>query len=218
MKRRTLFLIVLAGLIAFPMHAQLNAVVKEFSGKVEIKEPTKNWTPVSLNMTLVKGTTVSTGFGSRLVIDMGASRVTVGPLTRMLLEDIVKKESTNTTKLVLAVGKVNASVKSTAGERIDFTVTGPTSTAAVRGTEFSYDGYTLMVTESIVEFVNLLAQARNVSAGETSYTDGSSFPTSGELGLIGNSTVNGASTGGLLGGGEGTNPPSMTGNFTLTVQ
>jgi hypothetical protein len=152
-------------------------------------------------------------------MDIGASRITVGPLTRMLIEDIVKRETTNTTRLVLAVGKVNAQVKSAAGERSDFTVSGPTSTAAVRGTEFSYDGYTLIVTDSIVEFVNLLAQARSVSAGETSTTDGTSFPTSGEQGHVDQSIVDGAGTGGLLeGGGGGIIPPSITGTFTVTVQ
>ncbi len=219
MRRTILLSVVLAAALAFPLGAQqLTAVVKEFSGKVEVKLPGSEWQPVVLNMTVPKGALVSTGFGSRLVLEIGLTRLKVSPLTRMLLEEVVKKESTNSTSLSLKVGKVNAVVKAAPGERSEFTLKGPASTAAVRGTQFDYDGYALEVTEGIVEFVNLLSQARAVGAGESSDTDGYSYPASGETGKMDDSKVPGAG-GGLLesGGGGVQKPPVLTGTIAVTV-
>jgi len=222
MKRAILLSLAFAVALAVPLTAQqLQAVVREFSGKVEVKTGDNEWQPVALNMVIAKGATISTGFNSRLVLEMGLTRLTVNPLTRMLLEEFVKKDVTNTASLVLKVGKVNASVKSAQGEKTDFTLKGPASTAAVRGTEFSYDGYELQVTEGIVQFFNLLAQARGVGAGESSGTDGYNFPSGGEDDKLADSTVSGDAGGGLTGGGGGGGtftPPSLTGTFTVTVQ
>lgn len=118
---------------------ELQAVVKEFSGKVEVKQPGQDWRPVELNMSISKGATVSTGFSSRLLLALGQTQISVRPLTRMVLRELIKRETTNTTSLALRVGKVNVTVKAAPGERSDFTVTGPASTAAVRGTEFDFD-------------------------------------------------------------------------------
>jgi hypothetical protein len=222
MKRTIIFSLALAVALSLPLYAQLNAVVKEFSGKVEIQPSGQGWVPVAVNMTLANGTLVSTGFNSRLVVAIGLTQLTVNPLTRMTLDEIVKKESTNSSSLTLKVGKVFASVKSAAGERTEFTLKGPASTAAVRGTEFNYDGYVLQVTEGVVQFVNLLSQARPVGAGEISETNGYGVPTSGEQENEAASNTTGASGGGLLTGGEGGGggsfqPTATTGNFTLTV-
>jgi hypothetical protein len=132
-----LTLIFLSPIIASAQQQQ--AVVKEFSGKVEVKLPGQDWQPVQLNMSVSQGATVSTGFGSRLVLELGQTEIAVRPLTRMLLRELIKNGSTNLTSLTLRVGKVNVAVKSASGEKNDFTIRGPASTAAVRGTEFSYD-------------------------------------------------------------------------------
>jgi hypothetical protein len=223
MKRAVFLSLVIAVALAVPLTAQqYQAVVREFAGKVEVKTADQDWQPVTLNMVIAKGATISTGFNSRLVLEMGLTRLTVNPLTRMLFEELVKKDVTNTASLVLKVGKVNASVKSAQGEKTDFTLKGPASTAAVRGTEFSYDGYELQVAEGIVQFFNLLSQARGVGAGETSDTDGYSFPTGGENNKRDDSTVSGNAGGGLTGsgggGGGGTyTPPALTGTFAVTL-
>lgn len=223
--KRALFLVAaFAVAFAIPLSAQqLSAVVKEFSGKVEVKAPGADWTPVTADMVLTNGTTVSTGFGARLVLQIGLTRVTVAPVTRLLLEDIVKRNTTNAASLVLAVGKVSAQVKSAEGETSQFTLKGPASTAAVRGTEFSFDGYTLNVTEGVVQFFNLLAQARPVGAGESSTTDGFSFPDSGEHHHQHDTDVGGASTGGLAGqggggGGSGSGGQFLTGTIVVTAE
>lgn len=215
--KRPLFLSLVLGLalVASVGAQSLQATVKEFSGKVEVKTANGDWQPVAANMVIDRGSSLSTGFNSRLVLLIGQTQLIVKPLTRLLLEELVKRESTNVTGLNLKVGKVNANVKSAAGERTEFTLKGPASTAAVRGTEFDYDGYALQVTEGVVQFFNLLSQMRPVGAGDRSETDGTDFPSSGESGHIDDSNVGGP--GGTTGGG-GITTPVLTGGFVVTVQ
>lgn len=139
---RRMHFLLLSAILLFPVTAsaqQLQAVVKQFSGKVEVKQPGQDWQPVQRDMIVSPGATLSTGFASRLVLQMGQTEIAVQPLTRMLLRELVKSGSTNTAGLSLRVGKLNATVKAAPGERNDFTVRGPVATAAVRGTEFSFD-------------------------------------------------------------------------------
>ena len=137
-----IYLFPLLALFLFPVTAfsqHLQAVVKEFSGKVEVKQLDQEWQPVRLNMIVSEGATVSTGFASRLLLAFGQTQIAVRPLTRMLVRELMKRDSTNVTSLDLPVGKVNVSVKAASGEKNDFTIRGPASTAAVRGTEFNFD-------------------------------------------------------------------------------
>ncbi len=138
---RVLFFLLMLGILSPITTAaqELSAVVKEFSGKVEVKQPGQSWQPVTLNMSIATGATVSTGFASRLLLALGQTEISVRPLTRMVLRELIKKESTNTTSLALRVGKVNIKVKAATGEKNDFTIAGPASTAAVRGTDFDFD-------------------------------------------------------------------------------
>jgi hypothetical protein len=96
-------------------------------------------------MTISRGTTISTGFGSRALLDLGNAVLNVQPLTRLRLEELIQKEGTVQTDLFLRVGKVKAEVKSVAGLQQDFKLRSPVSTAAVRGTEFDYSGYDIVV-------------------------------------------------------------------------
>jgi hypothetical protein len=140
MQRAFFFLSVLLFLSPLAASAQEpQAVVKQFSGKVEVKQAGQDWQPVQLNMIVPQGAIVSTGFSSRLTLELGQTEITIQPLTRMLLRELTKKDTTNVTALTLRVGKINAAVKAVAGERNDFTVAGPNATAAVRGTEFNFD-------------------------------------------------------------------------------
>ena len=221
MKRALLIALVLACAVTFSVSAQ--AVVKEFAGKVEVKVAGGDWKPVDLQMVVPKGASVSTGFNSKLVLQIGSTTLTVRPLTRMLLEEIVKKENTQTTSLVLTVGKVRADVKSTEGERTDFKLKGPASTAAVRGTVFDYDGWQLVVEQGVVQFFNLLNQVQPVSAGEQTSTDGYTRPVPPVEGKLVESVVS-ADTSDVVpgGGGEGETTVTAqeaiatTGNLTVS--
>jgi hypothetical protein len=162
------------------LSAQLKAVIKEMTGKVEIKPSEGAWRAAKAGVTLTQGYSVSTGFDSTAVIEIGQSVLRVRPLTRMRLEELIEKEGTVSTSLYLGVGKVKAEVKTAAGVPQKFTLKGPVSTAAVRGTDFEFDGFTVKVTNGIVVFMNTVGQSRGVSEGEDSSTDGTQPPTSGD--------------------------------------
>ena len=181
MKKQIIILFLLC-IILMPGFSAEHAVIKEAAGKVEIMAPGENWQPAKKGTVLVKGTTISTGFRSTAVLDLGSSVLEVKPLTRMKLEELIKTQNKTTTKLYLRVGRVRAEVKSGTGTRHDFKLRSPVSTAAVRGTKFEYNGRTLKVEEGTVSYFNRLGQSRRIGAGERSKIDGFTAPQQGVKG------------------------------------
>lgn len=167
MKKKYVLLITMlfTGTLLF---ADLTAVVKNVSGKVEIKSPGGAWKKATAGMKIKKGYYISTGFKSEAVLVLGDSQVVVKQLTRMELEELVEKQGTVHTGLNLRVGRVRAQVNSSKGLKQQFTLKSPISTAAVRGTEFEYDGRNLTVYKGTVAFTNPLGQGRLVPAGGAS--------------------------------------------------
>ena len=162
-------LLLLAGVcLAVSLPAWGQAEFREVSGKVEIQVAGGAWTPAAVGMEIENSTLVSTGFGARAVIAIGASTVNVEQLTRMELEAIIERDDTVETRLNLPVGRVSAQVRSSGGRSQDFQVRSPISTAAVRGTDFSFDGEELSVSEGLVSFVSSSGVERPVAAGEKS--------------------------------------------------
>ena len=180
----TTFVTVMFALLLTTPLFSISAVVEETNGKVEMKSPGGSWETAEVGMTVSGGTTVSTGFNSKALISIGESVLEVKALTRMALEELIEREGTIETKLHLKVGKVKAEVRSTRDLRNNFRLRSPVSTAAVRGTTFEYDGYTLWVEEGTVVMGNKIGQSRPVNQGEESSTDGFSSPTSGEQSLV----------------------------------
>lgn len=129
---------------------QNSAVIKELAGKVEIRQQGGAWSSARVGMEVPIGTVISTGFNSRARIEVGLSEIEIKPLTRMSIAEYSRSNTGATTSLDLKVGKVNAKVKSAEGVRHDFTLKSPSSTASVRGTEFTYDGYSVQVSEGTV--------------------------------------------------------------------
>jgi hypothetical protein len=179
--KRLLVVFLLLMTLAGALSAQLKATITGVTGKVEIKAgDTAAWRTARVGMVITKGSFVSTGFDSTAVLEIGQSVVRVRPLTRMKLEDLVQKGGAVSTTLSLNVGRVRAEVKTVTGVSQDFKLKGPVSTAAVRGTEFEFDGFTVKVANGVVEFVNDLNQKRDVAGGEDSSTDGLLLPTTGD--------------------------------------
>ena len=199
---------------------QSQAVIKEISGKVEIKAPQLDWVQAQSGMAVSLGTTISTGFGSRAVLELGKSVLRVDPLTRLRIDELIEREGTVTTELFLRVGKVNAEVKTTAGLSQDFKLRSPVSTAAVRGTGFDYSGYDLFVYDGEVTYENLTGQDRTYGQGEGGGTSGEDTPSGGETHKEVASTVNTYATGP---GGQSTRGVSgasdlgSTGSVTIIV-
>ncbi|MFW5694967.1 MAG: FecR family protein [Alkalispirochaeta sp.] len=149
------------------------AEFSEISGKVEVRPADGgSWTPAEVGMQLARNTMISTGFNASAEIRVGGSTVEVDQLTRMEFEEIVERSDSVETKLNLNVGRMRAQVRSTDGRSQDFQVRSPISTAAVRGTDFSFDGEELEVSEGEVAFVNNYGQQRSVTAGQRSRTSG----------------------------------------------
>ncbi len=179
MRKKYIFIMVMLLTGSF-LFADLTAVVKNVSGKVEIKAPGSRWKRAASGMKIKKGYYISTGFRSEAVLVLGTSQVVVRQLTRMELTKLVQKEGTVHTGLNLRVGRVSAKVKTSKGLKQDFKLRSPISTAAVRGTEFEYDGRNLTVYDGTVAFTTPLGQMRLVPAGSGSRITVSGLPQSGE--------------------------------------
>jgi hypothetical protein len=158
-----------------PLFAQ-SGRIQSLSGTVEIKAPGQsNWKPAEEGAALEKDTFISTGFKSTAVIALGNSTVTVRPLTRLSLEEIVSKENEETVLLNLRSGRIRSDVNPPSGGTVDFTIRSPTATASVRGTVFEFDTLNVRVAQGTV----LLAPGRGgnpaqVNAGQSGYVDASS--------------------------------------------
>jgi hypothetical protein len=217
MKKRMMLLAALLLAAAF-VGAQTQAKVRSFTGKVEILSARQAWVPVKTGMSLSMGTTISTGFNSTAVLELGSSVLQVKPLTRLRLNELVAREGTVKTDLFLQVGKISAQVKSAEGLTQDFKVKSPVSTAAVRGTGFDYDGYDLYVYEGTVTYTNLTGQSRSYSPGEQGSTDGYDTPSDSEQQLLTDSGVNPYTPGA---GNEVIISPlrtTATGSITIIIQ
>jgi hypothetical protein len=174
--KRTLCILFLLCVGFFAFTAVPTAIIKEVNGKVEIKQPGKNWETAAVNTEIQKGTIISTGFKSKAVLDLGYSYITVKALTRMKLEELLEREDTVQTEIYLNFGKVSAEVKTSDEKKQDFKLNSPVSTAAVRGTRLEYEMYSVMVQEGLLIFLNKLNQKRYVGKGEGSFTVGFGLP------------------------------------------
>lgn len=176
-------------LISAALFAQNQAVITELAGKVEIRFGTGTWQPARTGLSLPTGTYISTGFNSTAILDLAGSILQVKPLTRMQIQELAEKEGTLSTGLFLRVGKVKAEVKSVEGLTQDFKLRSPVSTAAVRGTDFEFDGVTVTVINGLVSFSNTYNQTRSVGGSEESSTNGTDLPSQGNQGKSQRSTV-----------------------------
>ncbi len=159
---RKLAIVLMLFLLAAPVLFSQTAVVKQVVGKVEIKAPGQQWTPATVGMDVSKGSFISTGFRASAVIELDNAVLNVKQLTRMQLEELIRREGTTTTGLFLKTGKVNAQVRSVKGLSHDFKLRTPVSTAAVRGTEWDSDRWEVEVKEGAVALINRLKQERAV--------------------------------------------------------
>jgi hypothetical protein len=215
MKRLWMVSLFLLWLVA-GLFAQTQAVIREVTGKVEVKAAgALAWAPAKPGQLLAKGSFISTGFNSTAVLNLGSSVVSVKPLTRLQLEELIAREGAVSTSLFLKVGKVSAAVKTGEGLKQDFTVKSPVSTAAVRGTDFEFDGLTVTVINGLVYFSNNLGQGRGVGQGESSSAAGDGPPSGGDQEKLDSTGVLPyvGSPGGVS--GDGTRTP---GNATVTVR
>lgn len=171
MKRILAIVILLAAAAGSAVAQAPTAVIKQVAGTVEIKVPGRDWVPAKAGAALTKDTSISTGFKSVAVITVGASTLTVKPLTRLTLAEIARLEGSETVRLALLSGRVRADVKPPAGGKTDFSVKSPTATASVRGTGFGQDAVNLDVDDGDVEYTGPDGLPVRVGAGQSSTVD-----------------------------------------------
>lgn len=160
--------------------AQNGATFTEVNGKVEVQPAgSGTWMPAETGMEISSNTMIATGFNATAALRMGDSTVRVAPLTRLEFEEIIQQPDAVETRLNLPVGRMSAEVRSSDGRSQNFQVRSPISTAAVRGTDFTYDGEQLTVSQGQVEVVNnQTAQSQPVQAGQQSTTVADEPPSS----------------------------------------
>jgi hypothetical protein len=144
-------LLISAALIA----SAADVTVVSFSGNVEIKEPGGAWTPVSTGQLVSSRSMISTGFGSRARLSAGGMELNLQPLTRVSIDSLALDGETTRSAVSLQAGRVRASRPPTTRSTrsvVDFRVSTPVATAAVRGTDFELSFNKLMTNEGLVKF------------------------------------------------------------------
>ncbi|AFG36318.1 FecR family protein [Spirochaeta africana] len=160
----------LLPLLATAQQDSVRAEVRSTTGRVEFRQGGGSWQTLSEGDELPLGATISTGFNSSAVLEMGLAVLEVQALTRMTIEELAEREGVVESDLYLEVGRVRADVRRVEDRRQDFRLRSPVATAAVRGTSFTFDGRNLQVVEGIVELANLRGRRSVVPAGRRSRT------------------------------------------------
>jgi uncharacterized membrane protein YciS (DUF1049 family) len=91
MKKLLIMIMLFVLALGVGFAAEQTAIVKSLAGKVEFRMGTGAWTVVAAGVKLPIGATVSTGFDSRVVLEIGNSTLNVSPLTRMTIRELVEK-------------------------------------------------------------------------------------------------------------------------------
>ena len=164
----TVIFFLAAALSTFAQEAR----VTEVTGTVEVKNSASgSWESAAVGTVIGKNTVLSTGIKSSAVISLGSSKVSVGALAMLTLEELTQQGGTEKTDLLLRSGRVKADVTPPAGLKAEFTVRSPTTTASVRGTSFTFDGKKLFVHNGQVTLSNNSGQKVFVNQNQRSYLD-----------------------------------------------
>ncbi len=170
-------LILLIIVFSSPLYSADLITITKVKGKVEIKEPGRNWVTAVNGNTIPQGSVISTGFKSSAELDLsGSSTIFIKPLTRMSVDELVISGDTVNTRLNLKLGRIKANVKTSTGLRHDFTLMTPVSTAAVRGTVFEGSAKgDIDVEKGKIQQKNKIGQKTLVSGGNSSSVSGSGY-------------------------------------------
>jgi hypothetical protein len=154
------------------------AYIREKNGTVELLlSGSGSWRSARAGDPVPAAAVLSTGFKSTAVLSIGNSSITVHPLTRLTIEEILKRDKDEMVNLTLRTGRIRAEVTPPAGGKTEFTVRSPIATASVRGTVFDFDTVNIQVTEGTVVFVPTVqtggtgSRAVQVSTGDSSAVD-----------------------------------------------
>lgn len=153
-----------------------DAVIESLDGRVEVALGSGNWIPAQPGMVLGTGDMISSSFGARAVVRIGDAVLTVRPLTRLRIDELAEREGVLESELFLQVGRVRSELRSGGNRVQEFRLRSPVATAAVRGTQFEFDGVNLEVLEGSVLLSNNYGQSRAVRGRESSAVVGALPP------------------------------------------
>jgi hypothetical protein len=129
------------------------AMIREMSGTVELKtNASADWVTAQAGDRIGKNTIVSTGFKSIALLVVGNSTITVRPLTRMSLAELMNRNETETININLNTGRVRVDVNPPVGGRANFIVQTPSAVASVRGTMFNLNTDAIQVLKGAVNY------------------------------------------------------------------
>ena len=134
-------LLVLAWASASGLFAQeQEAEIVSVSGTMEIQRAgTEKMLTAEPGMKVRSGDLISTGFRSTAQLKIENTVLVVQALTRLTLEEIIRRGGKNAATITLRGGSVRAEVAPPSAG-IDFTVRAPSATASVRGDIYGEDG------------------------------------------------------------------------------
>ncbi|MFO8042490.1 MAG: FecR domain-containing protein [Alkalispirochaeta sp.] len=162
-------MVVIAAVVAGALPA--NVRVQQAEGVVQYRLPdAAQWESLAPGQELPQGTTIISGSNGSAILASGDSTIEVDALSRIVLNEVTLNAGQETTDVEMRFGQVRSRVRRSQNRGTDFRVSTPVSTAAVRGTDFVYDGRELVVLEGDVAFTNLTGQHHSVRAGQTSRT------------------------------------------------
>lgn len=215
---RTLLLVTVFT-VALPQAVRaVEARIESIDGNVEVRVNGGEWRQAELGMTLGNGSSISTSFNSGAVLELGPNTLRVRPLTRLTIDELIEREGVLESNLSLPVGRIRGEVRRTEGLQNEFNIRGRVATAAVRGTDFEFDGVNLRVFEGSVSLANRFGHAVSVDAGESSSTTGVDDPTSGVASLERDTSVS-VSTRGVDGEATPTRDrPSTDGQLRVELE
>lgn len=162
-------------MIAFLMIAMIvgagfaqTGIIREFSGTVEVKMPgSQNFVPAQQGMTVTQDTIISTGLRSTAVIVVGSNILTLRPITRLSLAEIITQSETETLTVSLQTGRIRVQVDPPAGTRAATSVKTTTATASVRGTEWEQDTHNFYAHKGKVFVSGNKGLGTNISGGNS---------------------------------------------------
>ena len=214
MKMKHFFIFILFTLSTGFLFAQNpEALIREMTGTVELKTSgSVDWVAAKVGDRIGKDTIISTGFKSMAILAIGNSTITVRPLTRLSLAELMNRNETETINVNLNTGRIRADINPPAGGKASVTVQTPVATASVRGTIFEMNTAAIQVMSGAVNYQptnGTFVRPVLVNAGQESWitgTGGAVQPTAAAEtalrlpGLPGNNAVPPANNGARLEG------------------
>lgn len=170
MKRTVLVAILLSTLIGFTAAAEEARVISARGLAQYRVAPGEDWADLVNGAIVPVGSDVSTGIGAAVVLDVNGSILQIASLSRVRVALVEQAATEDRGFVEMRYGRVSADVRRSSGRGTDFRVYTPISTAAVRGTEFVYDGQSLEVLHGDVAFINTAGQHHSVREGQLSRT------------------------------------------------